>query len=181
MTEQHERRALVGDVRTNGRRLVGYAAVFNTPTNIADFVETIAPRAFAASLADGHDVLGLVDHDSGRLLGRTRTRTLRLSEDGKGLTFEIDVPDTTLGRDVLALAERGDLGGASFAFSVQREKWDGDRRTLEQVQLHEISVVHAWPAYPTTTVAARRRQDPVMKLGTAERRRRLLDLMERGQ
>lgn len=181
MTTQPERRALVSDVRSNGRRLIGYAAVFNTPTNIADFVETIAPGAFAASLADLHDVLGLVDHDSGRLLGRTRNRTLRLSEDGKGLAFEIDLPDTTLGRDVLALAERGDLGGASFAFSVQRERWDGDNRTLERVQLHEISVVHAWPAYPTTTVAARHRQDPVKRLGVAERRRRLLELMGRGQ
>lgn len=180
MTDNLERRAMASEVRASGRKLVGYAAVFNTPTSIMDFVETIAPGAFAATLADQHDVLGLVDHDSGRLLGRTRSRTLRLAEDGKGLSFEIEIPETSLGRDVLALAERGDLGGASFAFSVRREQWNAERRTLLEVVLHEVSVVHAWPAYPTTSVAARNRE-AALSLTPAERRRRILDLMERGQ
>lgn len=180
MTKETERRAIASEVRASGRKLVGYAAVFNTPTTIADFSETIAPGAFSATLADNHDILGLVDHDSGRLLGRTRSRTLRLSEDGKGLAFEIEIPDTTLGRDVLALAERGDLGGASFAFSMKREAWEGNRRTLQDLVLHEISVVHAWPAYPTTSVSARRR-NAAPALTALERRRRILARLERGQ
>lgn len=139
-----------------GRKLVGYAAVFGQETRISDFTEVIKPGAFAASLK-GRDILALVDHDPARLLARTKSGTLRLDEDSKGLRFELDVPDTTEGRDLLALAERGDLGGMSFGFTVARfgERWDGKKRELRAVTLHEISVVHAWPAYEGTTVEPR--------------------------
>jgi HK97 family phage prohead protease len=58
---------------------------------------------------------------------------------------------------VLALAERGDLGGMSFAFTVEPagERWEGRRRELRSVNLREISVVSSWPAYEGTTVQAR--------------------------
>jgi HK97 family phage prohead protease len=58
---------------------------------------------------------------------------------------------------VLALAERGDLGGMSFAFVPLDEHWDGDRRELHSVSLREVSVVSAWPAYERTEVSARSR------------------------
>lgn len=152
-----ERRASV-ELRARGRRLEGYAAVFNTAANIGEFSETIAPGAFAETISEGRDVLALADHDPSRVLARTRSGTLKLAEDGKGLAFDLSVPATTLGNDVLALAERGDLGGMSFAFSVPKggERWDGKKRTLSRLTLHEISVVSAWPAYGGTSVQARR-------------------------
>ena len=58
---------------------------------------------------------------------------------------------------MLALAERGDLGGHSFAFIPMDERWDGERRKLASVDLHEISVVQRWPAYEGTIVQARAR------------------------
>jgi len=96
-------------------------------------------------------------------LARTRSGTLRLAEDSHGLHFELDVPNTTAGHDVLALAERGDLGGMSFGFSVPDggQRWQGDLRELVQVHLLEISVVSSWPAYEGTTVTARARQQVV--------------------
>src|SRR5690606_31412235 len=110
-----ERRTLAVEIRAKGRRLEGYAATFNNPADIGGrFVETIAPGAFATSLRAKGDILALVDHDPGRVLARTRSGTLRLAEDARGLAFDLDVPDTSAGRDVLALAERGDLGGMSF-------------------------------------------------------------------
>ena len=164
------------------RRLAGHAAVFGSPARIGPegrggFTETIARGAFAGSMGTGSDVMALVDHDPGRLLARTRSGTLRLSEDARGLAFELDLPDTTLGRDVLALAERGDLGGMSFGFTVPPggDAWTGqDRRELRAVALHEISVIHAVPAYAATSVAARARAlgDP-----EAERRRRTMILL----
>jgi HK97 family phage prohead protease len=169
-----ERRAIVGELRAKGRRLQGYAATFGAEAKINDFVETIARGAFADSLAKRSDVLALVDHDPGRVLARTRSKTLRLSEDSRGLAFDLDVPATTAGNDVLALAERGDLGGMSFAFSVKREKWQGERRTLEAVDLHEISIVQSWPAYPDTVVQARAR--PVLFPRVAVARRYLESL-----
>ena len=147
------------ELRTDGRRLEGHAAVFGVPAPIGDFKETIRAGAFRSSLATpGRDVLALVDHDPGRLLARTSSGTLRLAEDGRGLAFSIDVPDTQLGHDVLALARRGDLGGCSFGFRVMEEAWPAaDRRELLAVELVEISIVHAHPAYSQTTVHARSR------------------------
>lgn len=151
-----EKRAVL-ELRARDRRLEGYAAKFGIETRVEDFSETIAPNAFAASLRSGRDVLAMVDHDPSKVLARTRSGTLKLSEDSAGLAFELTVPDTQPGRDVLALAERGDLGGMSFGFLVPQggQRWDGKRRTLTVVDLHEISVVSAWPAYPATTVNAR--------------------------
>ena len=171
-----EKRAAI-EVRAEGRKLVGYAAVFDQETRIADFREVIKRGAFAASLASGKDTLALVDHDSTRVLARTKSGTLRLSEDERGLKFEIDVPDTSAGRDVLALAARGDLGGASFGFTVAAggDAWTGDKRELRAVTLHEISIVQSFAAYGGTSVQARSRQTRT----AADRRISLLNLEAR--
>lgn len=154
-----ERRASL-ELRAKGRRLEGYAAVFGQDTRIADFTETVLPGAFTASLRAGRDILALVDHDPRAVLARTRSGTLRLAEDSHGLHFSLDVPDTSTGRDLLALAARGDIGGASFAFTIPPggEHWTDDRRELRAVELHEISIVQSWPAYEGTAVHARARR-----------------------
>lgn len=165
-----ERRAFA-EVRASGRRLEGYAATFGREARLGSIVETIAPGAFASSLAG--DVLALMDHDPARVLGRTRSGTLRLSEDSKGLAFSLDLPETQAGRDVLELAQRNDLGGMSFGFRVPQggDRWQGERRTLVRLDLREISVVSAHPAYPDTSLALRSRPFPTE---TEARRRRLI-------
>lgn len=152
-----ERRAFA-EIRASGRRIEGYAATFGAEARMGSVLETIAPGAFRSALTG--DVLALLDHDPAKVLGRTRSGTLRLSEDSKGLAFSLDLPETQAGRDVLALAERQDLGGMSFGFLVPKggESWQGERRTLNAVDLREISVVSAWPAYPDTSLALRGRQ-----------------------
>ena len=167
-----EVRAVGSEIRTaGGRKLAGYAATFGTPAQIGGFSESIRAGAFRKSLLNPtNDVLALVDHDPGRLLARTGSGTLRLAEDARGLAFELDLPDTTLGRDVLALAERRDLGGMSFGFRVTEEAWPTrDTRELRAVDLLEISIVHTFPAYGQTTVSARARANA----GTDSRLRRL--------
>lgn len=161
MADPIERRALQAEIRASGRRLEGYAAVFHTEARLGSFVETIAPGAFAASLADGGDKLALVDHDPARVLARTRSGTLRLAEDTRGLAFDLDVPDTQAGRDVLELAKRGDVGGMSFGFRVHGpdgEAWKGNRRELRAVDLIEVSAVLAFPAYQSTEIHVRGRR-----------------------
>ena len=151
-----ERRAAIELRAAAGRRLEGYVATFGTPAAIGAFTETIAPGAFRASLAAGRDILALMDHDPTRLLARTSAGTLRLTEDARGLRFELDVPDTSLGRDVLVQAERRDLGGMSFGFRVKDEAWPArDRRELRAVELVEVSIVAAFPAYAGTSIDAR--------------------------
>lgn len=153
-----ERRAAAGGVSAHGRTLSGYAAVFDASTRIGGYTERIARGAFAESLASGRDVLALLDHKPDTLLGRTRSGTLKLSEDSKGLKFDLTLPDTQAGRDLIALAVRGDLGGMSFGFVAVDEAWTDDIRELRAVELHEISVVQSWPAYQQTEVSLRARQ-----------------------
>tara|TARA_R110001592_G_scaffold7065_6_gene39734 strand:- start:39695 stop:40216 length:522 start_codon:yes stop_codon:yes gene_type:complete len=150
-----ERRVAV-EVRAANRRLEGYAALFDAEANLGSFHESIRAGAFSEALKS-NDILALFDHDPARLLARTKSGTLRLLEDQRGLQFELDIPDTQAGNDALVLAERGDLGGMSFGFSVlpNGEKWEGKRRTLLNVDLREISVVSSWPAYDGTSVNAR--------------------------
>lgn len=142
----------------DGKVIAGYAAVFNTPADIGDwFTEIIAPGAFKESL--GADVRALVDHDSGRVIGRSKAGTLRLSEDATGLSVEIDLPDTSDGRDLAVSIERGDISGMSFGFRVTKEQWDEKdpkkpKRTILGVELQEVSVV-AFPAYQDTSIALR--------------------------
>jgi len=148
----------------SGRRLQGYAAVFGAPAKIGSaggqFTESIRAGAFAASLASGSDVLALADHDPTRVLGRTAAGTLRLSEDSRGLAFDLDLPHTSAANDVLELVRSGNAGGMSFGFRVPAggDAWSApDVRELRTVDLHEISVVSAWPAYSQTSVTARSR------------------------
>lgn len=176
MTQNIERRGAELEVRAKGRQLEGYAAVFATRAKIADFEELIAPGAFRATLIDmpNADILALVDHAPDKLLARTRNKSLDLFEDTRGLHFRIALPKTTLANDVLALADAGSLGGASFGFRALKQHWAGSLRTLQAIDLREISIVSSWPAYPQTSVSAR-------SLGAAmdtplARRIRLLEL-----
>lgn len=143
----------------DSRTIGGYAAVFNSPTDIAGiWTEVVAPGAFAAALRNGTDVRALYDHDSGRLLGRVSSGTLRLREDDKGLAVEIDLPDTQDGRDVATLIERGDLKGMSFGFYVTKQEWDETieppKRTIREVELFEVTVCGD-PAYTDTSIGMR--------------------------
>jgi HK97 family phage prohead protease len=138
-------------------RLRGYAAVFNDASVPLPFKETIAPGAFRKTLSETPDVRLLINHE-GLPLARTKNGTLTLSEDERGLFMDAVIADTTEGRDLYKLVERGDVDQMSFAFRVIRQKWNEDRsvRTLTEVSLADgdVSVV-TYPAYPTTSVEAR--------------------------
>lgn len=142
------------------RTIAGYAAVFNSEADIGGFFrEVIKPGAFADSLKSA-DVRALVDHNSGRVIGRSKAGTLRLTEDERGLAVEIDLPDTTDGRDIGELVNRGDIDGMSFGFRVTHDEWDEsvepNLRTIHKIELHEVSAV-TWPAYADTSLALRSR------------------------
>jgi HK97 family phage prohead protease len=155
-----ERRAAV-ELRSTGRSLYGYAARFGVETRIADFVEEVRQGAFARSLRTGADVCLLYDHDPGRPLARVRAATLRLSEDAHGLHFETsDLPNVSWANDTLELVRSNTHGGCSFGFICRKDAWEGNKRTLVDVDLHEISVVAFQAAYSDTSVSVRRRMPP---------------------
>jgi uncharacterized protein len=158
MVDTMERRA-VTELRARGRTLHGIASPYNQPADIGGmFRETVMPGAYVRTLAGKPDVLALADHRSDRLLGRTRSGTLRLSDTPDGLGYELDMPDTSDGNDLLALAKRGDLGGVSIGFTADDENWPDKRtRQLRAVTLHEISIIRGHPSYDGTSVAVRAR------------------------
>ncbi|WP_396631595.1 HK97 family phage prohead protease [Lysinibacillus sp. A4] len=149
-----------GDSESNV--IEGYAAVFNSPTDIwGMFTEIIAPGAFADAIASNDDIRALFNHDWNNVLGRTKSGTLRLSEDARGLKFEVDLPNTTLARDLSESLRRGDISQCSFGFVPTSETWDYEPeipvRTINTVELHEISVVSI-PAYEDTEVTLRSKE-----------------------
>lgn len=146
-------------------RLVGYAAVFHREDDpgtefelFEGATERIAPEAFRAALEEGQDARGLFNHDSNAVLGRVSAKTLRLSTDEVGLRYELDLPDTSTGRDVAELIRRGDIAGSSFGFVARRADWtEGEGRsvrTLRQVDLVDVGPV-TYPAYASTTTGVR--------------------------
>ncbi len=156
-----ERRGAPVELRVAGRRLEGYAATFGTPATIGGFTESIRAGAFTRTLSAGGDTLALMDHDPAKLLARTGNGSLRLAEDTRGLHFSLDLPNTTLGSDALAMVESRLAGGMSFGFRVPPggDAWPtASTRELRAVDLAEISLVSAFPAYGQTTVSARARQ-----------------------
>lgn len=168
-----ERRALSAplEVRDEGQTVAGYAAVFDTVTDIGGmFREKIAPGAFSPAIKG--DVRALWNHDSSHVLGRTKAGTLRLSEDDKGLAVEIDLPDTQAARDLRENMRLGNVDGMSFGFRVTKQEWDetGDvpLRTIEEVELFEVSAV-TFPAYESTEIALRSLDDERAKREKAER------------
>lgn len=154
---EFEVRARPGD--SGGVVVEGHAAVFNRLSqNLGGFVEQIAPTAFDRSLGDNPDVRALINHDPSKLLGRTRSGTLRLSKDSTGLAYEIDMPDRSDARDMQVSMERGDISHSSFAFFVMPngDDWTETEqgmplRTLTAVSIHngDVSPV-TYPAYEGT-------------------------------
>ena len=143
---------------TGNKTLTGYAAVFNSEANLGQFSEIVG--AFAKSLATGSNIRALYHHDGSALLGTTRGGTLQLRETPQGLAFELALPDTTHGRDLAILVDRGDVAGCSFGFRVPDggDRWEERGSTLVRellnVDLVEITLTSD-PAYQDTTVALR--------------------------
>ncbi|MFF4531437.1 HK97 family phage prohead protease [Streptomyces sp. NPDC001407] len=158
-----ERRNLArpAEVRADGDAVTmrGYAYRFNELShNLGGFRERIIPGAGADSLR-ANDVLATFNHDMNNVLGRASSGTLRTGEDAEGGWYEIDLPNTTTGRDLAELLKRGDVRGSSFTFRVN----DGGQRVHDELdeesglpirEITSMAVVELGPvlnpAYPTT-------------------------------
>ncbi len=137
--------------------LVGYAALFGELSeDLGGFQERIAPGAFSKSL--GGDVRALFNHDPNLIIGRTRSGTLKLSEDQRGLRAEITLPNTSAARDLLESVRVGNVDQMSFGFRTISDNWEDHEgkivRTLLEVNLFDVSPV-TFPAYPQTEIAKR--------------------------
>jgi len=136
----------------------GHAALFDKSSeDLGGFTEKISKGAFTRTLANGADVRALFNHDANMILGRTKNKTLELWEDDAGLGFRLKAdPEITYVANLIRSIKRGDITQNSFGFRVVRDLWskDNKRRTLEEVELFDISPV-TFPAYPQTKVKVR--------------------------
>jgi HK97 family phage prohead protease len=142
----------------NGTTLYGYAAVFDSPSEPMPFIEYVKRGAFSKTLKDGADVRLLIDHE-GVPLARSKSGTLRMSEDERGLAVEADLdPMNPDAARVISAMRRGDLSQMSFAFRTIKDSWNDERtvRELREVQLFDVSVV-TFPAYEQTVAEIRGR------------------------
>ena len=147
----------------NGNTLVGYAAIFDSPSEPMPFTEYVKRGAFSKTINDGADVRLLIDHE-GVPLARSKSGTLVLEEDDKGLRVEAELdPNNPDAARIMSAMKRGDLNQMSFAFRTIKDSWNTDRsvRELREVQLFDVSVV-TFPAYEETVAELRNANTPVI-------------------
>ena len=138
--------------------LEGYAAVFNSETDLGAFREVIRPGAFDDVM--DNDVRALINHDPNLILGRTGNGTLELSTDERGLKYKVKLGNQQYARDFYESVKRGDISQSSFAFTIDKQSWNEERtvRSVDKVrQLLDVSPV-TYPAYSAATVQARDQQ-----------------------
>ncbi|MEI3632049.1 HK97 family phage prohead protease [Lactococcus lactis subsp. lactis] len=140
----------------------GYFIVFNSETELYEgCFEEIAPESF--DNVDLSDVRALIDHETSKVLGRTKPGTLTLSIDAKGVYGEIKVNENdTEAMNLYSRVQRGDVDQCSFGFNILDEAMetrdDGSYKfTIKAIELFEVSVV-TFPAYADTAVEARSKQ-----------------------
>ena len=145
----------------DGKKYVeGYFAVFDSVYNIAPgLTESVAKGAFERTLAGG-DIRALVNHDTTLVLGRTKSHTLELREDERGLWGRVEInPNDSDAVNLYERVSRGDVDGCSFGFDIVQEETEVRENgeihwTLQDVDLYEVSAC-TFPAYESTNIVAR--------------------------
>lgn len=154
----------IRETSDGGLRFSGYASTTETPYMVGRFEETFARGAFKRCLGEDPDVVLLINHE-GLPLARTRSGTMTLSEDTRGLKVDADLDPSD--PDVQALVpkmKRGDLTEMSFAFKATDDDWtDGDRkRVVRAATIHkgDVSMVtHGANADTSGTITMRSAAD----------------------
>jgi hypothetical protein len=146
------------------KKIVGYAAVFDKPSEDMGFIEYVRKGAFKNALSRS-DARALFNHDTDTIpLGRQSAGTLVLKEDDNGLYYEITPPDTQSARDLMTSIDRGDIKESSYGFTVAVDEWDYSdkdmvKRTIVEIEeVFDISPV-VFAAFNDTSVALRKMEE----------------------
>lgn len=120
----------------------------------SDFVEKISAGAFGRAVSRAREVRLMFNHKHD--IGGTGDGSLKLVEDNIGLKAEATVTDP----DVVTAAKQGELRGWSFGFTSAKDRWEDvseglQRRTIDDLDLQEVSILSVTPAYVGTSVELR--------------------------
>lgn len=147
--------------REEGKRvLTGVAIHYNSESNNLPFVEKILPGAFTESLRNltNFEVLSMTNHDRSQILGRTSNGSLRLYDSPTELRYEVDIPNTSYGNDLIENVRVGNIAGNSIGFAKIDDYWEQRNGTMYR-ELREAILTQTspevTPAYSDTSVALR--------------------------
>jgi HK97 family phage major capsid protein/HK97 family phage prohead protease len=151
-----DRIAFAGPVSLEGRRIRGSVTLAGERTWRGGEWLEVDPAALVR--ADASDVIGRWEHDPSKVLGRSSNGTVRVNRTETGIDYEIDVPDTSYGNDLITLMNRGDIRGSSFEIEGLRHSFSTDpdgtrvRRITSIKRLTDVSPVTD-PAFVNTNAA----------------------------
>lgn len=168
---------------TDGLFVEGYALTFDQPTVMYEldglqYKEMIDARALNS--ADLTDVIFNYNH-SGKVMARTRNKTLELSTDLRGLHIRAKLDGTEEGRKLYEEIKGGYIDRMSFSFTVADQRYDKENRMRVITGIRKVYDVSAVdiPAYDTTSIVARsffeaEAEKERKALDSAQERRKLL-------
>ena len=146
------------EMRADSVHLSGYVnAVERESRTLCDtvgtFVEKVRTGVFARAIEKAEKIGLMFNHK--RAIGDT-DNGLTLKEDAIGLFAEATITDA----EIIEKAKAGSLKGWSFGFQPITQSWgmteNGQRlRTLEEIELFEVSILDIMPAYIATTIEMR--------------------------
>ena len=141
-------REVEGQPVEQSRTIVGTAIVFNAESEVLDsngvkFREVIKPEAAQMVFLNTQDIKLNLLHERKDTIGRSRQGrgNLRISVDGKGVNFEVDVPKCDLGDRALEMVRSGVYTGCSFEFLPGNYE-NGDYTVEERGANKEVRVTH---------------------------------------
>ena len=147
-------------LENEGMTVEGYAAVFDSVTDLGYMKEVIDRNAF--NEADMSDIVMKYNHENSVLpMARTRGGSLQFEVDEHGLKIKANLPDTSVNRDIFTLIKEKVLSKMSFAFTVKDEEYNYEtdtRRILAFDKIFDVSVVDV-PAYESTEIYARSKNE----------------------
>lgn len=139
--------------------------------NGTEFFEVILPDTFKKSIekskAENKDIKLLVNHDETKILARTGNESLVIEEVDGQTVFRAELPNTTLGKDIFELINKGLSFGMSFGFEVAKDEWIKEngiyKREVSEMTVTEISILTIEAAYNGTEVQTEQRSLEIPK------------------
>ena len=155
-------------------RIKGYAALFDHwSLPISERGKVFRERIKRGALTPESNVSMWWMHDSKNPLANTRSGTLSIHEDEKGIAFDADLGTSARADEIRDLVARGVVSEMSIGFTVEADAWDGaTSRTVTKARLHEVSLVEN-AAYQGTFAEVREEKKP---MGLKENRARAAEL-----
>lgn len=156
-----------------GRHISGKAVSFDTQSNDIGFIEILHRGCISQELIDSSNIVFLYNHDYNQVIARANKGkgTLNIDLRDDGVYFDLDVPNTTMGNDLLENIRLGNITQCSFGFRYANEEGAYKDEKIDDVwyrnvykigQLFDLSAV-TYPAYDDTYVNARMQERSKME------------------